>query len=357
MSHPIPHTITSRDSSMELLRIVCMFFVVLLHFNNHGVVNDILDFQGNLTLRNLLGHTVESFAIVAVNAFVLLSGIYGIHFKLRGLFRLYLQCFFCGIAGYFLYIAYTGEPITIDAGGLCFAFTHNHWWFVTTYLYLYFSAPFLNAAIQKMDKKQLERTIVALSFCLFYLGYVRGLDMGMSYFQFVYLYLLGRYVGLYVTADTVRKHRWNYLVLYVGCSICTLSIALLKQHYHFYIPYLTPYVYNSWFVVGGALGLVLFFKSLSFQSRIVNWIASSAFAVYLLQESPYFGFRVLYPFTESLFLNFSSTALAFLAFFAFSMLFFFAAVLLDKMGNWLLKPAWLVFDKIEKSVKSSETDC
>ena len=103
----------SRLSNIELLRIICMFFVVLLNFNNHGANKDLIFFTGDLTLQNTLGHLIESFAIIAVNCFVLISGYLGISFKIRNILKLYLQCFFIGVIGYLLYVIFTDNLFDI----------------------------------------------------------------------------------------------------------------------------------------------------------------------------------------------------------------------------------------------------
>ncbi len=329
----------TRDSNIELLRILAMFMVMILHFNNHGFANDILDFQGALTITNTVGHFLESFAIIAVNVFVLISGLYGIRFKGRGLLSFYLQCFFCGLVAYLLYILFTGEPITTDIFKQLLAFTHNKWWFVVTYLYLYLTAPLLNYAVENMPQKTFQWLLLAWAILTFYFGYSLGYDDGMSYVNFVFLYLIGRYIGVYISQETLCQKRWWSLLLFIGCCLGTFAVAITKQHYQYDILYLRPYIYNSWWVIGGAIGLVLFVKSFSFQSRIINWIGGSVFAAYLLQESPYLGFKVVYPLTETFFGE-STLAVGYeaLLLLAFSAVFLLVAVLIDKLGKWLFKP-------------------
>ncbi len=341
-----------RDSNMELLRILCMFFVVLLHFNNHGVADDLLDFQGALTLRNGIGHCVEAFAIVAVNGFVLLSGLYGIRFKVKGFVRLFLQCLVCGVVSYLLYVVFTEQSFSLNIWDRLRVFTYNQWWFVTTYLYLYFTAPLLNYAIEAMNQKNFQYVLLLTAFCTFVFGYICGSDMGMSYFHFVFLYLIGRYIGLYLSNDFVQKHRYTWLLLFLVSTMCTMTIAILKQYYHFYRPWLAPYYYNSWFVVAAAIGLLLFCKTFHFQSRIINSVASSALAVYLLQESKDFGFEILYPFMEQYFSTIADTAQAYLYFIVFSVLFFLGGIVIDKIGQVFLHPVWLLYNKIEAIIIS-----
>ena len=49
------------------------------------------------------------------------------------------------------------------------------------------------------------------------------------------------------------------------------------------------YYYTCPFVIVQAVAFLLFFSKLSFYSRLVNWIAISTFAIYLLHSQHYFG--------------------------------------------------------------------
>ncbi len=294
-----------RESNTELLRIIAMFFVMLLHFNNHGFCVGIVNFEGDLILHNTISHLIESLAIVAVNVFVIISGLHGIHFKGRGLFRLYLQCFAMGMVGYLLYLLIAKQPISMAFFGRFFAFTHNHWWFIIAYVCLYCVSPLLNAGVKALQKRELQVLILCITIILTYLGYAKGYDFrnGSSFLNFMYLYIIGRYIGMYVTKEIICQKRWLWLMLYIGCSMCIFIEAILKQKYHFEIAFIRPYLYNNFFVIGGAIFLVLFIKSFTFYSSMINWMGSSVLAAYLIQESPYFGHKVLYPYMEKCFWN------------------------------------------------------
>ena len=327
-----------------------MFFVVLLHFNLRGANVDIFYFPGELTLSNALGHLIESFAIVAVDCFVLISGYFGISFKIRNLLKLYLQCFFIGLIGYLLYVVFTDN--SLDIAKLCarvFAFTRNRYWFLYAYLFLIFISPLLNFAIDKMNKMQYRRVVILLSFFMLYFSYIRNVGdntIGMSYVQFVFLYLIARYIGLYISLETIRRNRYKYLIGYIITSLCTFLFALVEQSLHLELPFLRPYPYNSFFVVVGALFLLLFMLSIDIKSRAINWISSSIFAVYLLQDNSYFGFQVLYPWTESIFIMVGDNiAIRYGLLLCGSVLFVIIAVLCDKVCGLMSKPILMVYDK------------
>ena len=51
------------------------------------------------------------------------------------------------------------------------------------------------------------------------------------------------------------------------------------------------YFYICPLVIMGAMHLLLFFSKFSFQSRVINWLALSAFGAYLTQSSSFIGDR------------------------------------------------------------------
>lgn len=67
-----------RNSTIEILRIISMLFVVGLHYLNTGIGGGLLT---NILFNKLWTHMFESVGIVAVNVFVLISGYFLINQK------------------------------------------------------------------------------------------------------------------------------------------------------------------------------------------------------------------------------------------------------------------------------------
>ena len=87
---------------MELLRLVLMFFIVMHHcLIKCGVMNAGFDNGENL---DLLAAFLDPFFFVGVNCFVLISGYFGIEFKFKGLYKLFVQCAFYALLFYLLHL-------------------------------------------------------------------------------------------------------------------------------------------------------------------------------------------------------------------------------------------------------------
>ncbi len=76
----------TRASNFELLRLVCMFYIVLHHFIVHGLKS--AGYWGEAI--NIYSVISNSFIIVGVNCFVLISGYFGIQSSWKGFIHLYV---------------------------------------------------------------------------------------------------------------------------------------------------------------------------------------------------------------------------------------------------------------------------
>ncbi len=320
-----------RNSNIELLRIICMLMVVVLHFNNNGANTGIVNMPEVLTGRLTWGFLVESFCIVAVNCFVLISGYFAIKLKWRSMLKFYLQCFFVGLTSYLVYVGMSNGFSWQTLAERLLAFTHNGWWFVVSYVGLMLLSPLLNKAVENMTGKQLLYSILLFSVVILYFGWyqkVEPTNTGSSLISFIWIYLIGRYIGKYMTIDYIRSYRWIWLGGYLLSCLSLFGLIMLR--YHFSIEMHYPLDYNNPLVVIAAIMLLLFFLSLTFQNKTVNWMASSVFSAYLLQESCYLGHEWLYPQMREVFVHISD-GWRILMLLGVSVAFLLLSILIDKV--------------------------
>lgn len=96
----------TRQSNIELLRLLSMLMIVIFHFNGHALATGALFFSTEGIMWNLT-HTLT---ITATSIFVLISGYFGINFRIKGVLRLYLRCAIWGVIGYLLYCTIANTP-------------------------------------------------------------------------------------------------------------------------------------------------------------------------------------------------------------------------------------------------------
>lgn len=275
-----------RLSNIELLRIISMFFVLVLHCNTLALElprkNELIENPDSSIFRLVL----ESFTIVAANVFVLISGWFGIHFKWKGLFNLLFQCAFFFFGIYAVYICINGlNTLTLKGLLKCLMISENAW-FVKSYLGLYIIAPALNAFINTVNRSQFKATLILFYIFQFIYGWLsqgaQYINYGLSAWSFIGLYLLARYVKIYMPSYSRLSPKYDMLIyLCISMLISIITVAACYLDIRLVIGLTLEY--TSPFVIISSLYLLLFFSKINIQNKTINWIAKSCFAVFLMQ--------------------------------------------------------------------------
>ncbi|MBQ4259951.1 MAG: acyltransferase family protein, partial [Lachnospiraceae bacterium] len=131
---------TQREAGLDLLRLVAMMMVVVLHYLGKGKL--LPDLSGEtLGSTGTVAWLLEAFCIVAVNAYMLISGYFlsQSSFKVSRLLQLWLQIWVYSV-GFGLLGALAGivveTPVDIHyVLTLIFPVSMGHYWFMSAYVY------------------------------------------------------------------------------------------------------------------------------------------------------------------------------------------------------------------------------
>ena len=274
-----------RNSSFELLRLILMFMIIVHHSIVHG-----LGFSGlgsvqmsNITgIELLMATVINCVCICAVNCFVLISGYFGIQTNLKKFLTLFFAIvFYTLIFDTFFLIT---ERMYKSALASLFIFSHSNYWFVKCYLYLMAFAPVLNMMFERLSRQYIYFIITIMLFISCYLGFFWGDKLnntGYSLFQFIMIYCIGRILKLW----DLHINRFKAILIYILPGILTG----LTMYYFWSIGNkelaLKMTYYNNPLIILSAIGLFLFFTSITINNKLINRLASSAFAIYLIQSS------------------------------------------------------------------------
>lgn len=260
-----------RLSNIELLRILSILMIVVHHVFVHGIYH----VADNTTL-----HFLDSFFIYGVNIFLLISGYFTIKLKWKSVINLFWICSFwklfhlsyetlVGKVSHNLF-EWIAKPLAIpfSAGG----------WFIDIYILLLLLSPILNMTLTRMNKKELNLTILLMT--IFNIVYCWGLGRehnvsGYSLYHFIYMYSL----GFYLKSSSVN-YKYPYLGV-IACSIFTFILSFTLGG--------RVFSYNSPFVVIGAMCIFMAFNKLTIQNKIINVTAQSVLSIYLLSDGGLFA--------------------------------------------------------------------
>lgn len=222
---------------------------------------------------------------VGVSCFILISGWYGIKRKPDKFFSLVL---FSVI--YSIICAALMKPL-----GMLNTFVIPTWkvlgygnWFIGCYFVVYLISPYLNDLIDNWPR---ERSRNFLFLLIIILGFVPTLlyaPSGSVIYQggkciawFTTVYLVGRYLKKYFNTDVKRGITTKMIVIpFCVMFFLRFAVSLLP------VPFNDTHNYlerdSNPMILCAAIGLFYTFKRKMLSSQVVNYLAGSCFAVYLM---------------------------------------------------------------------------
>lgn len=277
---------TTRDSNMELLRIIAMLLVLIVHADFMALKFPSLNDLDTAPITTFSRIYIGALSDVCVNVFVLISGWYGIKLRIRSLLKIIFQTsFFCVL----MFLCF-GQPSDIsyvlrECANILLL---RHFWFVRAYILLCLMAPILNAFVEKASKEEFKWILIAYFTVQTLFSYI-GNDIwyydGYSPLTFIGLYLLARYMRVYSPRFASLPRKWDLSIyLFTSLVITSISIVLLLLDWGGG----RMYNYTSPLMIISSVYLLLYFSKLDINSAFINWVAISSFAAYLLHMNPYF---------------------------------------------------------------------
>lgn len=267
-----------RNSSIELLRILAIFGIVVMH-TNAAVMKECYGI-------NQIWTQIENGVFNAgVSVFVLISGFYGIRRNKNKIITLWttvvLYSMISAMVGYIL----MGESVKslITAA---IPISTNRYWFISCYIILMLFAPYINRVIESISQPQFTRLLVLMSVAfllsptLLYYSVLGG--GGKNIVNMLLLYFLGAYIHKYNLHNLVNKKvllRILFIITTLNILL-NLAVSMATGGGQAHIPFARD---CSAFIVVEAVAITLLFVKTTLHSEIVNIVASHVFAVYLFE--------------------------------------------------------------------------
>lgn len=294
----------NRNAGIELLRIIAMLMIVTIHFFSFGNVN-----PTEQTVNYFFSNFFLGISQCGVNIFFIISGYFLIKsgFKLSRAVNVWLETVFYSLL-WCIVLFLKNRTFSFAFLSALFPFTSNSYWFVTNYLLILFLIPFLNRIILSFDKTKASvgMLILFVAFSLIpsfipsnsvipYLSFGGGYDIVWS----IICYLTGAYIRTY--SPGISKLT-QFVGLAVSALLIPLSVSFLtltKNTHNSMGNLIYTYVfkenttvmiqYSSVFVYIASIMMFLIFKDIRLNntkiSKVINYIASLTFAVYLIHNN------------------------------------------------------------------------
>lgn len=286
----MPNNQGSRNSSIELLRLILMLFILTHHALgicwNFPSKSDFLSFP-SLEIAKL---SINHLCIIAVNVFVLISGYFGIRPSLKGFLYLCFKCFFFQVIA-LLFSLMIGTWELSWTNILSLIVPGSGYWFIVCYLSLYCLAPILNVFAESSSQSTFKNTLLSFFVIQTVYGLIcwkGGFGSGYSTLSFIGLYLTARYIHRFSLFDlkSRRFFLWMYLVLAMFSVLVSLFFGVicdgtfLASYKTESIGYITPFI-----ILSSICFLGLFVKT-EFRSSVINQLSKSSLAIYLFHCHP-----------------------------------------------------------------------
>jgi len=274
-----------RNSSLELLRIICMILIILYHYVLHGIKITTIDsmhiFNGILTCIMIIGGRLSC------NVFILITGYFLIKQKtnVKKVIKLLIKIFVYSV-GIYVVLRYL-NLVKTDGETLKKQFLPIIYgnWFVMYYIMIYILSPFLNKMINGLDKISHFRLICIMILIWSLIPTITDFSWSFSSIDaFLVMYLIGAYIRLYPRERTNNKI--NIIILIIG--------VLILIAFSIFLAYKTPtfknakdffWELNNLFMVIVAIYLFKVFVNMHFVCKPINYIASSTLGIYLIHDN------------------------------------------------------------------------
>ena len=148
-----------RNIAFDILRIIAMLMVTMLHITGHGLGGvEIEAFSGTYWIVLIF----NTFSLVAVNCFVLISGYFlsQKNISLKKMVALWFQVWTYSVAIYLVLCAMPGVDVNFSIPALveCLCpLLSNQYWFFTCYFLLHLVSPVLNRLMDAWDQQEHQK--------------------------------------------------------------------------------------------------------------------------------------------------------------------------------------------------------
>ena len=296
-----------RNIGIDILRIVSMFFIIIVHILMQGGVLS-ASFNEGMQGEYYFLNTIYVIVYCGVNCFALVSGYVGWQntFKLEKIIKLWANLVFWSVGVSLILFIYNREFFSVkEAISMFLPLIRGRYWFFNAYFVVFMFSPVLNHIIKTLPQKTFQYFLLAAAFVFGVVPFLAlGKDVlriqnGFEFSWLIVMYLVGGYFSKYPV-----KIKKTY-----KCIVACLGFTIFNFVYKYLIELVTAKLfgtpshgdlfmsYTSPIAVGEAICLLLFFSNLQVKNKklvkAVSFVTSAIFSVYIIHVHPMVFWNIL----------------------------------------------------------------
>lgn len=290
-----------RNSSLSLLKILCMLSIIFGHYYTHGLfaVDSNLFTVKNFDYTVLFSQFMAMFARLSCSIYVIITGYYFMnsdHFSknIKKIFYLILEMTFYSVIILISILLFNYTSISgIEIIKLLIPGIFGNW-FIVNYIILLLAAPFINKFIKKISNH--DYTLFLIIALLIWGGIPTIFCKAWIFSSidfFIIMYLVGGYIRKYENQIQHVSNKVFYILIISSIILLLLSVVLLDliglvlKNNNFIMKATHFNDYNNILTITIAISTFILFNRKVYSCKIFDIISSTTLGIYLLHDNFY----------------------------------------------------------------------
>ena len=182
-----------RNTSVELLRFLFMFSIVLLHIYGYGMQLDYESiYKWGASIQTAPHLMLFSFCKVGVTGFMFISGYYGIRMNKNKWLTMLVMLIFYGV----ILTVVIGEKTPVTIVNAIIRPFDAWWWYVSCYLFICVLSPLIEKGISMIDRATFRNVVIAAIVYTYFIRFM-GVQNDHDVRLLLTIYLTARYLKIY----------------------------------------------------------------------------------------------------------------------------------------------------------------
>lgn len=290
----------SRNSSIELLRLISMLMIVGHHYVRGGVIGEsgIWVATQQVSVKKFVyqfiymgGGWIGDCVFFIISVWFLVDGRQTLKGSLKRVWLMERQLLFwsltlLGVSYILQHVGFFDVSLLSLTAFSCFPLCLNLWWYATSYALFLLFLPFLMTGIKALGRSGHKALALIVLILWGILGMIPHVQFNLytgSVFVFIYWFILITYYKWYMRSITIKESCYIIIIGIFINFLYWIASNLIFVYTGRFVS-LQNFPSDHWFISSMLIGFGMFSLAIEneWHSSFVNMLAGSAFGVYLI---------------------------------------------------------------------------